>query len=283
MRNIAVIDDSFDSSVTLSYHLSIQFGPRDFSFAILDTVRMKYIAYKRYWFHGEAPKEEQASRLRNILHADTYLTLPFHSVFFNYCSPQSVMVPSPVFDPADPTVYFRYSAQIRKTEKILDCRLTGIDSHVLFPVPEGLIRVVTENLHHPRIMHQSCGQIADALGSHSGAPHRVFVQVHSGFADLIAFKEDKLLIYNHFIFNNPTDLAYYILFTFQQLELPHEETRLILSGWLDLYPEALGLLGKYIRVTDRMSLPGQFRYSSVFHDIKTFEISPLINLYACES
>jgi len=55
MKNIAIVDETFDINITASYHLSVELCKEGISYAVMDTVRKKYIALKTVIFEKSHP------------------------------------------------------------------------------------------------------------------------------------------------------------------------------------------------------------------------------------
>ncbi len=284
MRNIAVIDGNFDGSLTSTYHLSIQYGHRNFSFAILDSASMKYLAYKSIWFEESAPKQSPADHIRTLLNSESYLTRAYKSISFIYQSPVSALVPSPLFSRENPEIYLKYSANLNPGEKVCFRKLPAADSFIVFPVAEDLMDQVNFMLRNVQFFHQACPQIEAALGeSHQlKDTAQVFACIHPGFADLVIVKSEQLLFCNSFAVHNTEDLGYYILYLYEQFGLPHEETPIFLSGYAEMYGGLTDLLQCYIQQVSKSDFPAAFTYSDCFKGLPAHHLLPILNLARCE-
>lgn len=284
MRNIAVIDENFDIDLTSTYQLSIQYSSRNFSFAILDTASMKYIAYKCFWFDSPVPRQKQSDHIRNIINSDSYLTRAYKSVYFIYQTPVSVLVPSPLFRKEDPSAYFRFSAVLQPDDKVVYRKVTAIDAFVLFPIPEELMDQVSFMLQNVQFFHQACPLIEDAIPGSRGIPDtaQVFASINAGSADLLVVKNDKLLLFNSFLIKNTEDVVFYILYLYEQFGLSQEESPVILSGYIEMYPGCAELLQQYLKQVIIRKFPKVFTYSDSFGELATHQLLPLLNLSRCE-
>lgn len=284
MRNIAIIDDSFDSNVTSAYHLSIQYCDQYCSIAVLDTLRMKYIAFKNFWFADPILPQKQADHVRSLLHGENYLTLPYKSVYFMYLTPFSVLVPVPLFRKENPEVYLKYSAQVNSSDKVLFRKIPAIDSYAVFPVPEDFINQVGVILNQVQFFHQSCPQIDLGLTESRGASDhtRVLAYINTGFVDLILIRSGQLVLYNSFAIRDTNDLVFFILYLYEQFGLSQEESPVILSGMPEKYPGAMELLARYLKKVIMREFPKSFTYSNTFSVLSQHHYSPFIHLARCE-
>jgi hypothetical protein len=283
MRNIAVIDESFDNNQTASYQLLIQYGGQSYAFALLDSFSMKYIALKNIWYHKTVSPEMQGDHLRNLIHTDNYLSRNFHKILFMYLSPSVVLVPDPLFQAGHPDAYFKFAFPPAPGDIILNHRLTSIDSQVLFSLPQSLHQYLSGSFDSVRIFHQSVPLIDSALrySKQSQSQNCVYLNAHAGFIDLVLVQSNQLKFYNCFSIRNSEDLLFFVLYLFDQFNLSQETTPVILAGFIEFYEDADRLLGKYIRTISRKDRDPGFSYSHTFSNLQIHQYSALINLAHC--
>jgi len=284
MRNIAITDKAFNSSATSSYHLSVEFCERFCSYAILDTARMKYIAFRNFWFEEPVPAKNQADQIRKILLGESHLTQPYKSVYFMYVTPLSVLVPTPLFRKENPEACFRFSSQLLPTDKILFRKINAIDAYTVFALPETLFNLLGILLNNVQFFHQSCPQIDEAMAE-SGDPSdqtRVLANINPGFVDIIIVKAGQLLLYNSFTIRNTNDLVFFILYMYEQFSLSQEFSPVSLSGFIEMYPGTVELLQHYVKRTVIRKFPKSYTYSKIFSDLARHQYSQLISLARCE-
>jgi hypothetical protein len=284
MRNIAIIDENFDSNATSDYHLSVQYGDRFCSFAILDTVSMKYLAFKNFWFTNPVEPGNQAEHIRTLLHSESFLTRLYKSAYFLYLVPRSVLVPAKLFNDRNPEVFMNLSLEILPEEKVMYRKIQSIDSYVVFTVPEEFISQVESILHDVRFFHQSCPQIEAALAESNGesGAQKVYASIQHGFTDLMIVRSGKLLFYNSFKISNSEDLAYFILNLYEQFGMSQDESPVIISGFPELYPGILPLLHQYLKNVSLCRFPARYTYSNTFSVLAQHNFAQLIQLAGCE-
>ena len=76
---------------------------------------------------------------------------------------------------------------------------------------------------------------------------KIYLNIYSNTFDLVAVKNDKLLLCNSFEFNTPEDFIYYILFCLEQLKMNPETIDLFVSGAINKGDSNHSILYKYIR------------------------------------
>lgn len=147
-----------------------------------------------------------------------------------FCSgfPQAVLVPRQYFSPSQPP------AAVLSDEKRMD----------YFHDTIGEWQVVN-NYAFPRNIHQ---RVEEAFGpvemSHvytttlktyngHNAPAQVSVDFTPKAFRVVVKREGQILLAQMYGYNAPLDVVYYLLKVFQGLELPKEETQLVLSGLIE--------------------------------------------------
>jgi len=284
MRNIAIIDESYDSNVSSAYHLSIQYCDRFCSFAVLDTSRMKYIAFKNFWFADPVAGSDQVDHIRSLLHGENYLTRQYKSVYFMYLTPKSVLVPSPLFLKENPGVYFKFSSYITPVDKIIFRKIPAIDAYTVFTVPEEFYNQVELMLRDVQFFHQSCPQIEEAMTESANLTDRtrVMASINPGFVDLLLIRSDQVVLCNSFNIKNTDDLVFFILYLYEQFGLSQEECPATLSGFIELYPGIVELLNHYLKKVVIREFTGNYTYSHTFSELAQHHYSQIINLARCE-
>jgi len=283
MRNIAIIDESFDSNASPGYHLSIQYGGHYCTFAILDTVSMQYLAFKNFWYSYPIPVKEQGEHFRALVRSESFLMRRFKSVHFMYLSPLSVLVPTPLFHKEEPETFFKFSAQLLPTDRILFRKIPLIDAFSVFPVPQDIADQVDLMQDNVQFFHQSCPQITEAIESHSHSEvAKVFACINPGFVEITIIGEGQLILHNSFTIRNTNDLIFFILYMYEQFGLSQEESTVELSGYLEMYPGTEELLNRYIKKWVMPEITKRFTFSNPFNDLKHHHYSHLLNLARCE-
>ncbi|MFH0762101.1 MAG: DUF3822 family protein [Bacteroidota bacterium] len=283
MKDISFIDESFDSGITSTYQLSVQFGPRTFAYAILDTIRMKYIAFRSSWFDTPVKPENQSEHLSHLLHSVPFLLRNYKSVRLMIQNRGALLIPEPLFNPDNASDYFSVSAPPAGNERVLFSRLRSCNACLLFCIREDIRHQALALLNEVTITHQSVPFIESALKTFEiyGSADQLHVNITPDLADLVLVKSGRLILYNSYPLRSDADLAYFILNAYDEFDLSQEETPLIISGWPELYPDTKKVLPGYIRSVRLKEFDKGYLYTQKFTDVHQYSYANLINLALC--
>ena len=99
----------------------------------------------------------------------------------------------------------------------------------------------------------------------------------------ITLESKHLKFFNSFNYKTAEDLIYYLLFTYEQLQLNPDQTPLIISGEIEEDSEVYKLLFKYIRNISFTRRNPNYNYSFVFNQTKEHFYYKLLNQHLCVS
>lgn len=284
MRNHTILDPTFDIQITSSYHLAVQISPQNLSYVILDTVRMKFLAFKNVMFGMELEGEELYSKIANQIRTEGYLNRNFRHLSLYYSSPKASLIPAEYFNESKKESLADFLGPSSESQVLLHRYCKNLDAYLLFEIPKRIHSLTENGLDAPGYFHQSIPLIENAIHSSKGKANfnRIYAQVNPGFIDLVVVKAGKLVLYNSFHFKTEKDLAFYVLYVFDQFKLSTKQTTLEICGFTDESDEYVQLLRSYIREIVFQEFNRSFSYSLSFNELAQHHFSNLINLFRCE-
>jgi len=284
MSNIAIVDDSFDIYISSSYHLSLQISSSGLTFAVMDTVRMKFIAFKSILFDKVLEGKELFQKLDVLFNTEGYLKRNYRYLSLYYVSSRASLIPGPLYDRTEKVLFDKFLGQSENEQVHLEKYIQELDAYLFFSLPETIYNMSLNQLDSPKFFHQAIPMIENALvaGKGKSGNNRVYAQIHPDFMDVIVIQDGKLLLYNSFPYKNEKDMEFYILYLYDQFQLPTQQTTLELSGLTNERSEFFILLKNYIRVIVFQEFNRSFSYSYTFNELPQHHFSNLINLFRCE-
>jgi hypothetical protein len=285
---INLVDESFDIKKANSYHLSIlashapnskgrnqSVGFEQFTFSVLDTKTNKYLVLKKGNNLSDFfPLEKEGN---------------WASVTCAVAHNKVTLVPSAIFDDANKESFLGFNHPIENGEKIHSDTLKNMDARNVFTIATDFEALFRKHFINIYFIHDSTSFIQGLLIQNKNPNplnagvkrEKVFANFHSSYFDIVILLGHELIFSNAFNYKAPEDIAYYILFVYEQLRLNPEEIELVLSGEIDKTAEGHALLYNYIRHVKFASLPDLFKYSYKFDEIQSHRFVSLFNQYVC--
>lgn len=166
-----------------------------------------------------------------------------------YHIPLYSLVPTQVWEDKNPISYLQY------TLKTLSQDFVAHDSILQDTVKLVYIPFVNLNNYFFETFgdfhyYHALGLWIDYCATQANQETCVFANLTSKQLDVLVFKEGKLQLINSFEYHSPEDLVYYILFTYEQLDLDTEEVPIYLSGSIDKTKPSYSSLYTYIRYVE---------------------------------
>jgi len=282
---IDLVDESFDPKKNGTYHLSILWAAKTVAYAILDTQTNKYLA-----LHYSADNN------RDILvpFSTEGLTSLFKSVSCAIAHNKFTLIPSALFDEENKESLLRFTHPVGKDEKIHSDKLQNLDARNLFTISKSSELLIREKFPNVHFMHSATSFIESLLiRNKNNTGKKVFANFNTplssgggvggeaGYFEIAIFDGRELLFSNAFKYKTSEDIAYYILFVYEQLGLNPEEIELVLSGAIEKTAKEHSLLYNYIRNVKFATRPDSFNYSYKFDEVPSHNFWSLFTQYLC--
>ncbi len=274
MPFLELFDETLDINSTENYELSIQAGPDGLSFCLFDSIRNKFIMIRS--FGAEENKYFNADKISELLRNDDFLTRRYKKVKYIMPSSKFTLVPAPLYDPGKKVEYFTFNHNLEEDNIVLADKIKDPDAFLLFSVSKSISEVM--NSFYPGVYpHHHLKILLDhtSLTRKSVIGNYIHVHVERDFFNLIVFSNNILKFCNSFAYRNISDILYYVLNTFKNLDIKQEET-INFSGLTEKYDDLSSSFSLYIRNIKFAKPSGNFTFSYVFNDT---ELHRFINLF----
>ena len=267
---------NLNSKNTDNYIVTIQHSLDGLSFVVFDTAENKFIALKHYH-----------TTERNISLETLLLELQEkESLKFDDFKNVNILIDNNIntFVPKD---YFQ--------EDIKDDYLSLLNmkhSNVLTDdiVEHNIVNVYSTNddfnflNNNIKIYHSSSILIKKLLKEFKDRNQetRAFVNVKNNSYELIIISNDKLIFHNYFNFNTKEDFLYFILFTFDQLNIDNESIPLYFIGFIEEKSPIVELCSRYIRNIRFFNRDNDFNYINELNSVPYYYYYTLYSFISCE-
>jgi hypothetical protein len=284
-----LIDKGVDLTQTQSLEISILFSQDGFSFVVFDPSRNKYVAIESHEF-TEIPSgtaEEKAQLAFNALTAcatrHPYLGKPFAKTLFIIESRECTLVPDPVFDETALKQYLLFVNDIPASYSFRKDHIQSIAATNVWALPEIWESKAALVFHNPKVLHASTLFIESLLTKNKNIElrDRIFIHVRPQYLEIGYFTENRLQLYNTFIYRTKEDFIYFILFVFEQLGINPELIEAVMMGEIEKNSPLHEIALKYIRNVSFVPRFEDFEYSYVFDEIPSHYYFTLLNSRIC--
>jgi hypothetical protein len=280
MAFLELFDETLDINSTENYDLSIQVSPEGLAFCLLDSIRNKFVLLRS--FGADENKYFNADKIEELLHKDDFLTKRYRKVNCVMPSSKFTIVPSPLYDPGKKVEYFTFNHILDEDNVVLADKASDPDAFIVFSASKPLSDLMSscypgvQHHHHIKVLLE---QTASKRKSVNG--NYAHVHVERDFFNLIIFNNEILRFCNSFPYRNVSDILYYVLNSFKNLDIKQEET-IHLSGIAEQYDDLSSTLSLYIRNIKFSEPTGNFTFSYVFDDAELHRFINLFTLANCE-
>lgn len=280
--DLSVVDETYDTSITSSYFLSIQASLDGFSFCTLDPVRNKYVQFRHFAFKN-LTTEDLPEITEQIFRENDLLNLPYKKVFILIPSTVSTLVPSGLFQANEAHKWLSFTHQISSGNDIAHTDMKMADACTIFTIPEKLKNLFKRQFPEPRFFHQyvPITETKLAVSRPGNSKSQVIINVQNRFFDLVVLEKNNLKLCNTFEINGKEDLIYFTLFVFEQLQISPATADVQFIGYHPAADEIKQMLSKYLKHVKQPGLPSGFQYSYLFKDIPGHQFYNLFSLAGC--
>jgi hypothetical protein len=267
-------DDSFDPSRTGNYDLLVRLDEWTFSYSVRDSVTGRFIVL-----------ESLKQNLEEILVQLPLLRQPFRSARILVENNKFTLVPVLLYEESEKENLLDFSVDRDNREIILADRLIHPELYNLYAVPGKMSEGIAHAFPQAKICHLSTALIESLWIGYKNqlSGRKVFIHVRERNFDLLVFDGIQLHYCNAFPFAMPEDLAYYVIFVMEQLDLNPEETGAVLMGDVERRSPVFELLFRYIRHVEFAPGVEPGTRSAVFHDLPGHVYYLLLNPFLCGS
>ncbi|WP_242158513.1 DUF3822 family protein [Aestuariivivens sediminis] len=243
-----------------NHKLSIQISLSGLSFCILDSDKKVITSLKQIEFDKKLNPLEVLDYLKETFRVDQALNQSFGSVCVLHTNELSTLVSKDLFDENALADYLKFNSKILKTDFIA---YDTINDMVNVYVPYvNINNFVYDTFGAFTYKHFSTVLLENILFMEKkGKSTMVYVHVGLNHFEIVVVDQGKLILYNTFEYHNKEDFIYYILFTYEQLELNPEQHQLLLLGDLSRDSDLYHICYKYVRHVDFGAPPNNYKFT----------------------
>ncbi len=275
-----LFDETLDINATENYELSLTVAYDGLSFAILDSLRNKFVLIRSV--EPDDGRNFNAEKISEIIDKDDFLKRKYKKLVIHTPSRKSTIIPAALYDPGKKDSYFTFNHTVEPGQVIMANRISDPLAFVVFQVPEALTEVLDH--HYPGITLYHHTKPLLWYASRKARPvEGNYIQVHieRDFFTLVIYSSDALKYCNSFLYRNVSDIMYYVLNVFKQMNISQEQT-IRFSGRTGKYDDISSGFSAYIRTISFCEPYGNNSFSYVFNETELQRYLNLFNSLSCE-
>lgn len=232
--------------------LSFEVAPHALSFCVTDLLTNKIIMHKSFEVNVNEVLEEAFWK---IFVEHTVLAEKYDEIVVVHNSNLNTFVPTSLFDPLQLGSYLQYNSKVFETDYFAYDYLDTYELNNVFIPYTSINNYLLD--HYDTFDFKNCNSIfvKKALDFSKNKDYKqVWIHFQKDRFEIVVTKNQQLLLFNTFTYKTLEDFIYYILFTYEQLQLNPEVVPLQFVGTIDKESTYFAIAYKYIRNCDLLDV-----------------------------
>ncbi|MAX79641.1 MAG: hypothetical protein CL843_05640 [Crocinitomicaceae bacterium] len=268
------IRSSFDVKAASSHYGFLAIDQETVQFCILDPSKKHFSAINCQ----KLPSSEEDSFIPSIIAFIEQLELQkgvFKKLIIGLNTDFYSPVPKPFHLDNNITGALSYIHDIPDGYTTYSQSVSDLDLNINYAIDQQLITALNQSLPTGHLTFLNSGWITHHKVHHQNEASFLGINVTTNTVEIAAFKDGTLQLLNHFPCQTAEDIAYYTLYTIQQLQLNPADILVEVSGNTD--NETLTLLKGYIQSINTAKINSGFSVDAENH----LPFIKLFQLYLC--
>lgn len=208
--------------------LSIQVSLSGLSFCVFDLITHKIIAHNQMQFSSNQVLEEQ---LWKAFVTFPVLTNTYDEIVVVHDNALNAFVPTTLFDETFLGSYLQFNVKVFESDLFAYDKLDTYEMNNVYVPYVNINNFLLDQYQSFEYWNCNTILVKKVLELTSKQNEKeVFVHVQDKHFEIVVVKNQELLLFNSFEFQTAEDFIYYLLFTFEQLQLNPEVVPLHLLG-----------------------------------------------------
>ena len=282
-QHISLFDKSYTDSNTTSYKLYVELSLTSLKHTVFNCENLTFIAFEEYQFNNVYNDFSLVTPLKEILTTNPLYQKEFNSVHVAYVNNRSTLIPNAVYKADQLASFHQFNFSKQEEDLFYSDQLINLSAHNIYSIPDYITNelIALKNVH---FKHFSSSLIEACLLQAKNEKSLSWINVHilpSSF-QVIVIKNQKLELYNSFIYQSSEDFIYYLLFVLDQLNINNEEATITLTGAVEKNSVIYSILFKYIKTLNFGNRPDNLKFSYLLEEIPQHFHYSLFNQFLCE-
>ena len=277
-NNTTLIKTSnFNIDLSEQYHLSIEIDLYTFTFCVLDIKTLTYVYLEKKIYNKNQKKYSHF--LASIINNNEILNSKFSSISISFSGFPNSLIPKSLYDKK--YVKKVLNLHTNSSDNIFTNDLYLHEAKIIYAIPEEI--TTTINTFFPTAYY-NCSEniLISQYTKLKKAGKTNYIDVKKDSINITILDGERLLLNNTYKFLTKEDFLYYILYSFEQLNLITEKDPVVLSGDISEKDENYKIIYQYIKNINFINRPKQISFPNEFKSIKEHQYFGLFGQVLCE-
>ena len=225
--------------------LLIQVSLSQFTFIVKSQLSNEITAYQNIKLSNQEPIEQQ---LEKIFSKYEELRLSYDDILVYHDSRLNTFVPQAIFEEQALGTYLQFTTKVFATDFFSFDNLDIYEMNNVYVPFMNINNFLIDKFGAFHYHHLHTPLVSQVLEFNKDqATTRVYAHVQENHFELIVTKNSKLQLFNTYSYQTPEDFIYYVLFTYEQVQLNPDEHQLLVFGAIERNDALFNIAYQYIR------------------------------------
>lgn len=270
---ISLSSENVNLMNTENFHLSIEISPQNICYSFLNTENLEFIFFKSI-------SSPDISELVNYISCEDKLKLNYSSCSVSYKNFPSTLIPNKLFNSDKKNKYIDFV--LEGVENVKIDILHQSDSSLVYSINDNLVNSIHQILPNIKEKNSTNIAICQILKQYSHLKKKTsYLFINTNNIEIIVVENGKLIFQNSFKVSNGTDILYFTLFCFNQLNIDPNKNELFLFGEVEKGDENYSLLYNYIRNIKFGEVSSSLSFAEELNKVSTHKYFTLFSQLLC--
>ena len=238
--SINYYDPAFNPAIADGCTLKVVIGTDGLSLSVTNNSTVQVL---KSWVFPELHHEQS---IRKILNGHDLVAYPYGKTMVSFFTTHQTLTPRRMFDMSQKSAYLETLLDnVPDTAFVQD--IPALDSFLAWTPPPEILKICRYFFPTADLKPQLAPLLLRTHEMSAGDETKIFVHFRSSHIQIISFERGNLLFFNTFSYEKPSDILYFTLLVYDQLNIKPAQTGLIISGELLEESEIYRQFQRFIR------------------------------------